>query len=139
MYNNWLAGFIDSDGSFQIKVLDRVNAKGSTRIEIRLYMQLDQKTRLSLDLIKSQMGGNIGQRKSPDTYNYNSTSFGSAKLLIQYLDQYNMLSSKYLNYLKWRKAYILVSTKKHLTTEGREENIRLKSTMNSYSKEILDV
>jgi hypothetical protein len=136
--NYWLAGFIDADGSFQIKILNRVNSKGNTSIEIRLYLQIDQKTRLLLDLIKDKLGGNIGYRKSQDTYYYNSTSFGSAKKAIKYLDRYHMLSSKYLNYLKWRKAYILVQSKKHLTPEGTDKIFKLKISMNSYSKETLD-
>jgi hypothetical protein len=91
-----------------------------------------------LDLIKDTLGGNIGYRKSQDTYYYNSTSFGSAKKVIKYLAHYHMLSSKYLNYLKWRKAYILVQAKKHLTPEGKDKIFKLKHSMNSYSKEILD-
>lgn len=59
--NHWLAGFTDADGSFQIKVLDRVNPNGSKRIEVRLYLLLDQRTRLLLDLIKENFGGNISK------------------------------------------------------------------------------
>ena len=101
---------------------------GNTRLEVRLYMQLDQKTRLLLDLIKDKFGGNIGYRKSLDIYHYNSTSFGSAKKLIEYLDKYHLLSSKHLNYLKWRKAYLLIQNNKHLTLEGQEKIKQLKST-----------
>jgi hypothetical protein len=138
--NHWLAGFIDADGSFQIKVLDRVTPEtGGKRIEVRLYLQIDQKTRLLLDLIKENFGGNIGHRSSQATYYYNSTSFNSARLFIKYLDQYHLLSSKHINYLKWRKAYILVQSRKHLTPEGQEKIKRLKSSMNNYSKETLDL
>jgi len=45
-----------------------------------------------------------------------------------------MLSSKYLNYIKWRKAYILVQTKKPLTPEGDDKILKLKYSMNSYSR-----
>lgn len=137
--NHWLAGFLDADGSFQIKVLDRVEPNSKPCIEVRLYIQVDQKTRLLLDLIKDNFGGNIGYRKSQDTYYYSSTSFGSAKKLIVYLDRFPLQSSKYLNYLKWRKAYLLVQTKNHLTTEGQNMIKQIKSTMNSYSKETLDL
>lgn len=102
-------------------------------------MQVDQKTRLLLDLIKDKLGGNIGYRKSQETYYYSSTSFGSAKKVIKYLDKHHMLSSKHINYLKWRKVYMLVQTKKHLTPEGQIRILKLKSSMNSYSKETLDL
>jgi|SRR5882724_6252326 len=36
--NYWLAGFIEADGSFQIKVLNRIKPNGSTRIEIRISL-----------------------------------------------------------------------------------------------------
>lgn len=137
--NHWLAGFLDADGSFQVKCLERVKPSGGTRLEIRLSMQVDQKTRLLLDLIKDKLGGNIGYRSSQDTYYYSSTSFGSAKKVINYLDKYHMLSSKHVNFLKWRKVYQLVQEKKHLTPAGQARILKLKSSMNSFSKETLDL
>lgn len=137
--NHWLAGFIEADGSFQIKILERVKTSGGTRLEIRLSMQVDQKTRLLLDLFKEKFGGNIGYRKTQNTYYYSSTSFGSARKVIKYLDEYHLLSSKHLNFLKWRKAYVLVQEKKHLTAEGQARTLKIKYSMNSYSKETLDL
>lgn len=132
--NHWLAGFLDADGSFQVKTIHRMNPNGNTRLEVRLSMQVDQKTRYLLDLIKDKLGGNIGYRKTQNTYYYSSTSFGSALNVIKYLDKYHMLSSKHINYLKWRKVYLLVQSKKHLTSQGQNQILKLKSTMNSYSK-----
>jgi hypothetical protein len=48
------------------------------------------------------------------TYYYSSTSFGSARKAINYLDKYHMLSSKHINYIKWRKVYHLVQEKNTL-------------------------
>ena len=64
------------------------------------------------------MGDNIGHRLNQNTHYYGSTSFNSAKKVINYFDQYHLLSSKYINYLKWRKAYLLVQTRLHLTEKG---------------------
>ena len=137
--NHWLAGFLDADGSFQIKTLvssalgvASASPHGSRRVEIRLYVQMDQESRRLLDLIKDKFGGNIGYRKSKDSYYYSSTSFSSAKKFIWYLDRYHLLSSKHLNYLKWRKAYRLVQSQKHLTLEGQEKIKKLQSSMNSF-------
>lgn len=131
LQNHWLAGFTDADGSFQIKTLKR-----NKKMEIRLNYQVDQKKEDLLILIKKFLGGNIGYRKSLDTYYYGSTSFGSAKKVINYFDYYHLLSSKHINYLKWRKAYIIIQNKEHLirSTSGKggiDKIIKLKETMNN--------
>jgi hypothetical protein len=126
--NHWLAGFTDADGSFQIKVLIRNNKR-----EVRLNFQIDQKKDDILLLIKNFFGGNIGYRKSQDTYYYGSTSFGTAKNFINYFDCFHLLSSKYINYLKWRKAYLIIQNRDHLKKEGLEKIIKLKKTMNRLS------
>jgi hypothetical protein len=127
--NHWLAGFSDADASFQIKLINRNN-----RTEVRLNYQIDQKKYYLLVLIKGFLGGNIEYRKSKDTYYYGSTSYGSAKNVITYFDRYRMLSTKHINYLKWRKAYILVQNKDYLTEIGLNKvKKKYKSTMNRLS------
>jgi hypothetical protein len=136
--NHWLAGFSDADASFQIKILNRnrcskplASATGkSKKVEIRLNFQIDQKKDVLLLLIKNFLGGNIGYRKSQDTYYFGSTSFGSAKNCINYFDYFHLLSCKHINYLKWRKAYIIIKNKDHLNKDGIEKIIKLKGTMN---------
>lgn len=146
--NHWIAGFSDADASFQIKIIPSNTCIGNTcisntnkkstcfasnRPEIRLNYQIDQKDNNILLQIKEFFGGNIGYRRSQDTYYYGSTSFGSAKKVISYFDNFHLQSSKYDNYLKWRKAYIIVQNKDHLTDLGVEKIIKLKSSMNRNS------
>ncbi|OAX30958.1 homing endonuclease [Rhizopogon vinicolor AM-OR11-026] len=106
--NHWLAGFSDADASFQIKNFNRQN-----RFEVRLNFQIDQKNKEVLLLIKDFVGGNIGYRKTQDTYYCGSTSFGSAK---------NLLST-----------YLIIKNKDHLTKDGMDKIIKLKSTMNNFA------
>lgn len=123
--NHWLAGFSDADASFQIEILNR-----GKNFEVRLNFQIDQNKEYILSLIKEFLGGNVGYRKSQDTYYYGSTSFGSAKNVINYFDYFHLLSSKHVNYLKWRKAYIIIQNKDHLNKYGLEKIFKLKNTMN---------
>lgn len=129
--NHWLAGFSDADASFQIKIVNRNN-----KTEVRLNYQIDQKKNDLLILIKNFLGGNIGYRKSQDTYYYGSTSFGSARKVIKYFDKYHLQCTKHINYLKWRKTYLLIQEKKHLTVPGLEKIYKLKNTMNRFSDNV---
>jgi len=123
--NYWLAGFSDADASFKIKLLNHTN-----RTEVRLNFQIDQKKIDTLILIKNFLGGNIGYRKNQDTYYYGSTSFGSAKNVVDYFNSFHLLSSKYISYLKWRKAYIIIQNNDHLKNEGLKKIVKLKNTIN---------
>ena len=95
--NYWLAGFIDADTdtNFQIKVLNT-----NDRVEVRLNFQILNKKESILLLIKDFLGGYIKYYQNQENYNYESTSYGSAKNIINYLDKFHLLSSKHINYLK---------------------------------------
>jgi hypothetical protein len=127
----WLAGFSDADASFQIKIISRSNRL--TGYEIRINFQVDQKTDYILNQIKDTFGGNIGHRKSQDTYYYNSDSISSIKKIISYFENYHLMSNKYLNYFEWRRVYYMIKEDKHLTLEGVEKIKAIKNSMNSYS------
>lgn len=113
--NHWLCGFIDSDGGFQIKLINRKN-----KVECRLVLSIAQKRGCApiLENIKEYLsGGYIGKRKHQNkgsargdtiyTYYYESYTNKTNKNVINYLDKYHLLSYKYLNYTFFRKAYLI--------------------------------
>ena len=105
--NHWLSGFTDAYGSFQIKFINRNN-----KTEVFLNFQIvacAQNQKNLLILIKDLLGGNIAYKKSRDSYIYDSSSFGSARRVIKYFDKFHLLSSKHVDYLKWRKVYLRMS------------------------------
>lgn len=131
-YNHWLAGFSDADASFKINIIN--HAEEINKPEIRLNYQIDQKNDILLTKIKNYLGGNLGYRKSQDTYCYASASFGSAKNVIEYFNKFNLQSIKHVSYLRWRKAYTLIQDKKHLTDNGLIKILKIKSLINHHSQ-----
>ena len=96
--NYWLAGFSDAEGSF---VITLANSKiHVTGLSLRLEFKIKQKTSELLELIQKTLGGNIYYLDSEQLFFYNSTNFKSAKLIADYFDNFNLNSSKYINYLK---------------------------------------
>ena len=148
--NHWLAGFSDAVASFQIKIINRRACcdyvKSRNKPEIRLNYQIalpptsrsrigccaDQKKFFILEMIKRFIGGNIGYRELQDTYYYGSTSFGSARKVIQYFDKYHLQSRKQISYLRWRKVYLLIQNKEHLNEKGLKKIIIIKSLLNKH-------
>jgi hypothetical protein len=126
--NHWISGFSDANSSFQIKLISRKDRDNKT--EVRLNFQIDQKKIDLLLLMKNYFGGNIGYIKTQDTYYYGSTSFGSAKKVIEYFDNFQLLSSKHVNYLKWKKAYTIIQNTEHLNASGIEKILKIKNSLN---------
>ena len=130
--NYWLAGFLLGDASFAIRVLfqrARIEnsvpsfSKGEGSIlrpfpEIRLECKVDQQYKTLLEPIQEAIGGSIGYRKPLDTYYYSTVSFRSASKLLHYLDQYQLIGSKYTQYVLWRRAFLIIQAKRHLSSYG---------------------
>lgn len=131
-YNHWLAGFSDAEASFQIKIIQCITIN---KPEIRLNLKIDQKSKKLLIKIKEYLGGNIGYRKSQDTYYYGSTNLGSARNVIQYFDKYHLQSRKHISYLKWRKVYRLIQDKEHLTEKGWAKILKIYQDLINFNKE----
>lgn len=130
--NHWLAGFSDADASFQVKIIDRATRN---KPEVRLNYQIDQKEDYLLEKVKKLLGGNIGYRAPQNTYYYGSTNFASAKNVINYFDKFHLQSKKHLSYLRWRKVYILIQEKEHLTEKGLNKILYIKNMLNVHEKD----
>jgi hypothetical protein len=117
--SHWFAGFVEGDGSLQIK----------TSRDVRVMLQIDQKDRVLLDVIKQTFGGYVGFRKDTQTFYYSSTSFENAFALVKYFDCFRMIGRKRLDYVYWRKCVVLISQKRHLTQEGLEQIVAFKAKL----------
>lgn len=143
--NHWLAGFIDSNGSFQIKVISsKVKGICVPKSEARLKLRIVQKDREILEAIQQFLAGptnkgvSIGERLhknkdgTPLTYHLETTSFSAFKRAVNYLDHYPLISNKRLHYMWSRKAYLLIQSRAHVKPEGfkkiQEFQERLKYT-----------
>jgi hypothetical protein len=123
--NHWLAGFCDANSSFQINIFNKDNIN-----DIQLNFQKNYINKELLNLIKECFGGNIEHIKNQNVYNYTSTSLFSAKSFIDYFDHFHLLSSNHVNYLKWRKSYIIIQNNEHLSETGFGKILKFKNSMN---------
>lgn len=124
--NYFLAGYFDAGGCFntQIQYKEDKNLAKTVVLEAKLANQNPK----VLDLILKFFGGHI-YFISNITYRYNSTSFKIAKNWIDYFDQFSLCTTKYIEYIKWRKIYILTQKKEHLTAEGLKKIQVLKKSI----------
>jgi hypothetical protein len=123
----WFAGFVQGDGSFQIKLRKQQTTNAYCQVEIMLMVEL--KTFDLLKQIQRSFGGSVGYRKSRHTYYYSSVNLSNASKLVIYFDQFQVMGLNYKIYLCWKQALNMVLKKQHLTTTGLEKIKGLKTRM----------
>jgi len=150
--NAWLSGFIDAEGSFDIRVSlvkhgalkDRVAARfrleqsqfdfKSQMSNLNLFTLISKSLLVKLALSKHSSLGLRPAIKGRDKKEYYLISLSSQKArvqLVDYLYNYSLFSSKLLNYKCWRECHNLINKNEHLTEKGKNTALFLKSQMNT--------
>lgn len=135
--NAWLAGFIDADGHFAIKGFTE-NPKSHLAIQFYLSQRRTDRSGVSLEKVMLQisefLSTKLGQRVISDKYEQfivNTSNAKSNKILIDYLNIFPMLSSKYLDYKSWESANNIYVNKLHKDLAEYQKIRVLKTKMNS--------
>jgi hypothetical protein len=105
---------------------------------VRLEYSIKQNDKLPLTLLYSLLKkGNLSQYSS-GIWCYKSSGFLTAFDLINYFDKYKLFSSKYVDYLKFRKVYIMIREGKHLEEKGLKKirSIATKGSSETSTQEI---
>lgn len=149
--NNWLAGFIDADGSFRIRYTKKnlvksigLSPQRMTKERIEVSFRLEQRKVLpyndqSYEPIMTNIKSFFEILTELRTSKHNKdktywiievTSLNRLCFLISYLDNHPLLTAKRNDYDDWLKAYKLIKDGKHLTENGKESIKGIKYNMN---------
>ena len=139
--NAWLSGFIDAEGSFDIRVSLVKNGSKKNRVAARFRLEqqkIDTKSQMSYFDLFSLISNSLLIQLRISIHNENKEYFlislSSQKAranLVNYLDKYTLFSSKLLNYIDWRECHYLINNNEHLTEKGQNTALLLKSKMNT--------
>jgi hypothetical protein len=119
--NYWLCGFTDADGSFTIHLSYSKTHKYNKNL--KLEYKVVQKGEDIILVLKEALGGHSYFDGS--VYIYRFASLKDQHKVIDYFDRYQLNSSKYLRYLKWRKCYRLYLERQHLTEIGLKKILNI--------------
>lgn len=152
--NDWLSGFIDADGNFSILITKRKS--GAARIILRFT--LEQRTTyhkdkdafekssyspIILSLTEIFQGSlytrvRILNEKSYPCFSIITINEKSNALVVNYIDKYPLWSSKYLDYLSWRKIVLAQSSSQNIVEIATELRKDYNKTRITYDWSHLD-
>lgn len=129
----WFSGFIDGDGSFDIR--SRTTPKKRIEIIFRLEQRMEIKGKsnepIQTEICKTfKLNKNKSKHGGKYYFLIYVTSPKKISLLINYLQQFPMFTSKQFNFQIWVKVQKQMQDKQHLTTEGFNKITQQKNQMN---------
>lgn len=139
--NSWLSGFVDADGSFDIRVSLISNGAKKNRVSARLRIEqrkVDPYSGILYIEIMSLIAAALSVRLTSSTHNggvkYHlvETSSEKSRLAIaSYFSQYPLWGSKRMNYQDWLICHQLILDGGHTCPAGYAVASMLQSGMNS--------
>nr|QCW06920.1 hypothetical protein [Drechslerella brochopaga] len=120
----WLIGFSDAKGNFNIKLIDlKKDTFKSSQFTFQISLHKDEIKVLEF-IMNTLRCGHISKSKDKINYFVNDQ---------YYLLNINLNSSKYHHYVLFKKAVMLIKNKEHLTYEGKLAIINYKKEMQNLS------
>ena len=145
--NPWLTGFIESDGNFYCEF--KLNSEGIATL-VRCYMRISQKQSYKsniskdnsnfyiMDKIREFLEVKIVTKIQRNRANYielayevRTTKKLSCEILINYLTNFPLFSSKHLDYLNWKDFHHIRISKQYKSLDGTSKLFSLKNSMNN--------
>lgn len=135
--NSWLSGFIEADGSFQVRTtLSGKYPKYECKLEIsqrqkdhKGYNNLDFLTYIA-EFLETEVKKIRSDRPKPE-YRVRTTNLKGNINAKNYLLQFPLFGTKHLDSLDWMEIVDMFDKKEHNTSEGKEKIVKIKSGMNN--------
>lgn len=125
----FVTGFTDAEGYFSISVARVPRLKLGWRVCLQFGYNLHIKDKELLDRIKEFFTvGKVDIGKN--NCQFRVTSIEDLELIIKHFDNYPLISQKFSDYQLFKLAFYLIKDKAHLTEEGLNKIISIKSSIN---------
>jgi len=134
--NAWLSGFIEADGSFQVRTtLSGKYPKLECKLEIT-QRQTDHNGNSNLGFLEKiaefllTTVKSVRQDRPSPEYRLRTVSLRGNLTLCNYLENYPLFGTKYLDAKDWMKVVSMFEKGEHKDKTGIEKIVKIKSSMN---------
>ena len=132
---NYLAGFTDGEGSFNVSFRKREDYKIPWKIS--LCFNISQKDQVILSIFKKHLKcGIIRERKNDGIWYYEVNNFNAIQTnIIPFFNRFGFLSAKKKrDFSKFKQIAKLIENEDHLKIEGIEKILEIRNEMNDGGK-----
>lgn len=115
----WICGFTDAEGCFTVSILEHKISQ--VQVKFILSQQYEKEI---LDKIAILFKGRVLYLANYNGYNM-TVQLIYLKTVLIYFNKYRLKTLKYISFLKWKKIYNVIISKRHLETKDILEKIKL--------------
>lgn len=130
---NWVAGFVDGEGSFNVPI--RRLRGGSMPFRISLSFNVSQLGSEEPKLLRDVFGTGTVRGRGDGVYYYEVTTVrGLVERIFPFFDHFPLRGAKRHDLERFRSIAALIRSGRHLTPDGFEEILTLRAPMNRGGK-----
>lgn len=128
---NYVTGFADGDGSFNVRV-GRIKGETRWNVSARFTVGLHKKDKVLLEQMRSFFDGAGGiYKQGENALQYGVESLSAlTNVIVPHFDAYPLLTQKRSDFELFKSVVKLINQKEHRTAEGLQEIVNLKASMN---------
>lgn len=128
-----MTGFLDGEGNFLITIKKKANLKTGWAVELSFSVRLHEK---DMDLLRDLQIyfddiGRIYHHTKVKQATFTVYTIKEIETIIAHFEKYPLKSKKYTDFVLFKRAYLLVKNKEHLTNEGVLKLANIKASMNT--------
>lgn len=126
----FVSGFTDGEGCFGLYIYTNTASKIGWYVFLDFKITLHKKDKDLLDQIKKYFGIGEISKHGEQTINYGIRSIKDLQLIINHFDKFSLKTKKLNDYKLFKLAFDIIINKEHLTREGINKLLSIKSFMN---------
>lgn len=135
---NYLAGFVEGEGCFSVSIKPHKQMKFGWVVDPMFSIYQHKNNRKILEIFQNELhsGYIVNKQGTPDVLVYIVDNRKTIEeKIIPFFDKYQLLGTKWQDFLLFKKIIFLMGEKKHLEKEGLIEIVNLAFQMNQQGKD----
>jgi hypothetical protein len=131
LMNPWfITGFTDGEGCFGLYIYSNTASKIGWYVFLDFKFTIHLRDKEILDQIKNYFGVGVISKHGEHLINYSVRSIKDIQLVINHFDKFPLKTKKLNDYNFFKLAADIIKNKEHLTKEGIDKLLAIKSFMN---------
>jgi hypothetical protein len=135
---HWITGFCDAESSFSLRTAKNSSRKSGWRVSPIFIIELDSKDLILLKRIQEFFGVGVVSVRNNGMAVYSVQSFSDiTHVIIPHFNNYPLLTQKKADFILFSNAVQLLNEKVQSTSEGLQQIINIRASMNKGLSELL--